>query len=311
MVHSSTISPMHVVLVASKTIRIFIVVLVAFESSFPHRTNRSEEQDFKKGHSQRESALNSVFLPQKITFSEGIILREDFMTSLTFKAEISIGNILTTVTILVSMITLVRSWRKDIQLKRKKYADRIRRAAGLIIAKLERWRELSLSFFADIQPLITDADVKLTETQDLIAVRDSFWRDVIATRSKVLRDILSEQIEITYSDLYGYDPRVQELFTEAINRIKSIDEDIYSQVMMVTQDDIFNLEDKSPYHSAQLGNLLRETIGNLANKQRHLIEDIISLYRQQMIKLIMASDEEIVAKRVQISSLESAHKNPK
>ena len=72
--------------------------------------------------------------------------------------EISLGHILTTISVSLAAAGLIISSVKTRRQLQQENADRIRRSAGLITAKLERWNELSLHFFSRIQPKITEAD---------------------------------------------------------------------------------------------------------------------------------------------------------
>ena len=69
------------------------------------------------------------------------------------------------ITALIALSGLIYAWFKDLQLKRKTYADKIRVSAGEIIAKLERRKSIMLSLYQEIQPLITDADILFADTK--------------------------------------------------------------------------------------------------------------------------------------------------
>ncbi len=219
------------------------------------------------------------------------------------KPEVSIGDLLTIISIAVSFIALLVSWRKDQDLRRKEYADRIRRSAGTIVAKLQRWRDLTLRFFEDVQPLITEADMTLLKRQPVLAVRDFFWRGMVDARAKSSQRIVEEQIEIAYVDLYGYDPRIQILFGEVINRLKLIDQSMYTQALYSTQSDILRFQSlKPPYSSAQLGNELRNTCYLLAEESSRLMDEAIAPFSLEMIKVIEKDDQQIVKRHVSISA---------
>lgn len=229
---------------------------------------------------------------------------------MTLNNEISVGDVLTVIAILISFITLAFAWNNDRRLRRKEYSDRIRRAAGEIIVKLERWRELSLSYFDDIQPIIVDADVNISNGSDLISTRDAFWRDAIAMRASSLRRIIDEQVELAYSDLYGYDPRIQNLFISAVDNLRTIDKEMHRLFLLLVQRGMEKLENSiDEYQSAQLGNLLREISGKVAKEHRGMMERIISPFRIEMVKLIMSTDNDIVGKRVEISTPETLFSN--
>lgn len=218
-------------------------------------------------------------------------------------------NLLTALSITVSMSALLYAWHRDRLLKRKEYADRIRHAAGSITAKLERWRELALRFFDDIQPLITDADIKVCKNHDAIDTRDYLWRGLVAARSESSHRILEEKIEIAYVELYGYDARVRALFTSAINHLKQIDDEIFSQTLERTQGDVLGFAASAKtVSSAMLGNLLRTTCANLSADFAERIDQIFVPFRDEMTRLIEASDSDIFNKSVGIARPEDTFK---
>lgn len=220
-----------------------------------------------------------------------------------FNTEVSVGNIVTALSVVVSAIALLITLNKDRQLRKKEYADRIRNAAGAVTAKLERRKEIFLSFFDSIQPLITDADIKLVKEQDVIAARDFLWRELGLAHAKCLERITDEGIEVAYKDLYGYDPDIQELFGKAIGELKKIEGAVSRAVLHRTQAAVMELEGlKGPRVSAELGNALRDTCCGLAQEAERLIDEVLTPFQGQMIDLIRAQDGEIVNRRIRIGS---------
>ena len=225
------------------------------------------------------------------------------MTGLTFKTEVSIGDILTIVSIAITVIALVVSWNKDRELKRREYADKIRRAASLIAAKLERWKELNLRFFEDIQPLITESDTILVKEQNIVSTRDHLWQGFVAARAKSSQRIIDEQIETAYADLYGYEPKIRALYIEVLDRLKLIDQGNYEQLLYLTQADVLKLQvTEKPFFSAQLGNELRNTCRSIAVQFERLMNEVIAPFDREMTQLIEGSDQSIVGKRIKIRS---------
>jgi uncharacterized protein (UPF0218 family) len=90
--------------------------------------------------------------------------------------ELKIGDFLTALSVLVALGGFLYLWVKDRRLRRREYADRIRRAAAETVAGLDRWRQLALSLYDTIQPLITDSDVMVLrgsgEPNNITDVRD-------------------------------------------------------------------------------------------------------------------------------------------
>lgn len=87
------------------------------------------------------------------------------MARLTFDRTIALKDILTSLSILVSIAALLFAWGQDRQIREREQADRIRAAAAETLAKVERWEELSLWFFQDIQPLYVETSEKFGMVQ--------------------------------------------------------------------------------------------------------------------------------------------------
>ena len=137
--------------------------------------------------------------------------------------ELSIGSLLTAVLVLISAAALAYGWRQDRQLRRREYADRIRGAAGRIAALLERWPILARQFFDDLQPLVIEVGRMAACREDRAAPRHTLRKGLYEHRAAVARRIAEERLEAAYVDLYGYAPRIHELFLGAVERLKTID----------------------------------------------------------------------------------------
>jgi hypothetical protein len=218
------------------------------------------------------------------------------MLGLEIKLEISFGDLLTIATIIVSISALIIAWQNDKKLKRKEYADRIRRATGTIIAKIERWKLLTLRLIDDIQPLITETDILLVESKDITQTRDFLWKGLVQAISASSQRILDEQIEIAYADLYGYDPRIQILYTSAIGNLKEIDINMHDMLLNRTQEAVLGMV--PPIKNADLGNKLRAIVFRISSSYGQDADTIIEPFRDKMIELIQADDDDIINRKI-------------
>lgn len=217
--------------------------------------------------------------------------------------EITVGNLLTIATIIISIATLLYSLQKDREMRQREQADRIRKAAGIVAAKLERWVELSLRIDADVQPLLTDVDALFFEKQNKIIARDFLWKGLVTAQARATERIVDEEIEIAYSDLYGYAPSIQELYSNALTTLRKLQREFYDLLLSETQDNLMELaklEDLTQYHSAQLGNKLRATCARLERTYREQLTPIVLKFRDEVVRLIEASDEDILSRKVSI-----------
>jgi hypothetical protein len=214
-------------------------------------------------------------------------------------STISVGDLVTAISVVIAGVGLLLTWRKDRLLRQREYSDRIRRAAAETAATLDRWQQLALQLYDDIQPLITDTDMMLVESQDLVQTRDHLWRGIMQCRANASERIINERVELSYVNLYGYDPGVQKLFTDVTTKLREADAHWYKQLRDNTQDDVLSLHDaKKPYRSAELGNMLRATCHDMEERLSENLESLISPFRARMIALIQASDGELVTKAV-------------
>lgn len=216
----------------------------------------------------------------------------------TLSSEIKIGDILTSLSILISATVLVRAWAKDRRDRDKETADKIRNASAKTLAKLDRWQELSLWFFQHIQPLFVETSEMLLKDFNVISARDFFWKKANETRAHVLDKILDEEIEIAYVELYSYHPTVRELFTNAIKELKEKEEALFNDFIESSQDTIKSYSrEKLNYQSAMLGNDLRETGLHFSLILKEKTDRTLSPIKNFLIDIVSKSDKEILQKR--------------
>lgn len=229
-----------------------------------------------------------------------------------FNAEVTVGNLITACAVLVSAAGVLMALYKEQALRKKELADRVRTASGLVIAKLDRWKQLTLQLFGDLQSAVTDADAMVVAEQDLIATRDYLWKKTVEAQASVASRILDEEIEIAYSNLYGYDPRIHELFTEAVRKLKRINDAVFVGLLNRTQSDIFAMRktESGKILSSQLGNRLRVTLASGKSVLETNMESVLDAFRTSMLPIIGASDKALAERQVSVSSPETLPELP-
>jgi hypothetical protein len=221
------------------------------------------------------------------------------ISALHFNGEIKSGDILTSVSLLIATLTLMTAWIKERRLRRREYADKIRAAAARTAVAVARRLELAVAFYSEIQPLLTDTDTTLYETQNITKARDVLWRGLVELRAKSILRILDERIEEAYVGLYGYDTRIQTTYQQAMLLLGELDETAYLRVRRDTQEMVFTVGNNSeqPYTSAILGNPLREVSTNVRVHLESEAGMVVRRFQDQMVKLVNASDVAIIRHR--------------
>jgi hypothetical protein len=224
-----------------------------------------------------------------------------------FNAEVSVGNVIAVGAVLISAAGVIATLAKERALKTKELADKVRQSAALIAAKLDRWKQLGVHSFNLLQAAATDADGLLVEKDDQILTRDFFWKEVVSAQSDLVRRVLEEEIEIAYSDLFGYDPKVHELYTEAIKSLREIQRLIFIQVLNRTQSEILEVSrgSRGKFMSAQLGNRLRYRLAESQELLEGAMELIVGKFRIMMSTLICSPDEVLVKRSFRLPDVGS------
>jgi hypothetical protein len=206
-----------------------------------------------------------------------------------------------TIAVILSALTLLASLQKNRNLRIKEYADRVRRSAALIAARADRWRQLSLSLFQDIQVQITEADVMLVEECDIRRVRDFFWRELFVAQRIIAKKLVDEQIEISYAELFGYDSKIHELFDALVKRLAAIDRLVFAVLLTRTQDDILaEYKEGGGYVSADLGNQLRATVEIIHTWCGDLLDGTVGAFRDEMAKIVTAKDKNVARRDLEL-----------
>jgi hypothetical protein len=219
----------------------------------------------------------------------------NFLNNIQFVPDIKIGDILTTFTIVITLFSILYSLQKERALRQKEQADKVRTAGAKTIAKLDRWRDLSLGMFQYFQPIFVDASEKLSIAPNAELVRDFLWKKLNESRINTSEKILQENIETAYVDLYGYYPQIKPLLEEVITLLKKEEDLMFRDLLMVTQADIRYFRDKKEgYRTAELGNRLRKHSKEIRDKFEKRINNILNPIGDLLFKLILKPDKELV-----------------
>jgi hypothetical protein len=110
--------------------------------------------------------------------------------SLIVDRTLKAGDVLTSLTIIVSVVALITTLTKERDTRTREQADRVRVAAAKTLAKLERWQSLQLSLYQELQPVYVDVSESLARRFDVVAARDYLWKQVNAQRVRIAARIL-------------------------------------------------------------------------------------------------------------------------
>jgi hypothetical protein len=174
--------------------------------------------------------------------------------------SIKVGDILTSLTIIVSVVALIITWTKDQKIRETRQADLIRSAAASAITKLDRWQALQYSLYQELQPEFIIASEKLIEEFNVIKVRDYLWKIISNKGMEVSSKVLEEQITTSYVNLLANFPDTRNQFITMFQALNEAEIEISGKFLEQSQEDVMAFEAKKEnYTTAMLGNKLRST----------------------------------------------------
>ncbi len=219
------------------------------------------------------------------------------MTPLRINPEIKAGDILTSLSILISLIALLVAWAKDRKMRNKEQADKVRSAAARTLSKLERWRELNIWFFRAIQPSFVKTSEMLLDEFDVVAARDHLWKELNAIRLQTHEKVLDEEIEVAYVELYAYHPKVHDLFVNTLEMLKQKERVSFDDLLIATESEVMYFNDhEDEYTTAALGNALRKKCYEQAQAFKEEVTEVIKPIHTYLYKLISSSDNIVLQK---------------
>jgi hypothetical protein len=219
----------------------------------------------------------------------------------TFDLSVDVGNILTVATILVSVTVVLMSLAKDRRIREREIADKVRGAAARTLAKLERWQELSISYYENVRPGFEETSRMLATEFDVEQARDFLWKNLETARVDSLQRLRDEDIETAYVDLYAFSVSAYDRFRVTIGKLRSVDEQFHRQLRIKAQDDVLFWKGVDPafYDPAALGNALRSTSSHLKSELDQSMTSEITPLREALTQIIAMDDRSVLRHRGQ------------
>ena len=219
-----------------------------------------------------------------------------------FKKEITVGNLVTTISVLVTIIALLISWSEDRSLKMHEQANEVRNSAAKTMAKLERWREISLLLFDETQPYLIETSemLKLNRDQDtVIEARDYLYKNIQHSQLLTKKRLVEEEIETAYFYLYGYHPKMKIQFERLFDRLQGLQEKMHNQLLLGTQAQVLKYLDRDmaeqDYTTATLGDNLRRVSADVREMSRKQIDNALAPMEKLLGKIVQQSDQSLIA----------------
>lgn len=215
--------------------------------------------------------------------------------------EITIGNIITIGSVVISGIALVYSMSQSRVLEKREQANQIRTSAAQTVSELERWQEISFSLFDEIQPALVETSEMLKDTrseQQVIEARDFLYKQLYASYNDLQKKLLREEIQTAYVFLYKYHPSIRAGFQDTLQVLETKEEIMFNELLNYTEREVMIYLDSKKasenYQTAYLGNTLRTSVAFVENEYRLTLEKAIKPMEIFLTDLILKSDDQLL-----------------
>ncbi len=218
------------------------------------------------------------------------------LASIEIDKKATVGDILTSLTILISLVLFLISFYRDRKLRRKEQADKVRRAAANTIGKLDRWKEISLSIYQSMDIIFVEASEKLKrEDHDTESVKDFLWKKLQTAKKETKEKILKEDIETAYVGLYSFDPSVRSFFEDVLTQLNKEEDSMFKGSRKNFQSDImsFNYKDMDKYNTSNLRDQLFKHLNESQELYEKRIGDVLIPVSKVLLNIISESDDNL------------------
>jgi hypothetical protein len=219
---------------------------------------------------------------------------------LSIERKISVGDLLTATTILISLVSVLFSWNADRKLRQTTEANDIRLAAANMQVDLYRWQQLALSIFAEAQPIYVEASETATSGAGdvparLARARDLVWKRLNAQRTLIQRKIIDERIEGGYTRLFSYYPAARDLHLDTLTRLEHEEKEMFQKLLVTTERAVLDLHDHpTPLRTSDVGNALREKSAALEKEFESRLGSAASPADRYLVDKIRASNDTLL-----------------
>jgi hypothetical protein len=229
------------------------------------------------------------------------------------RKSVTVGDILTCVSILLSALALVYQLSKDRQDKRQERSNEVRAASARTLASLERWGEISLSFFDEIQPTFIDTSLIIASGHaiDKAKARDFLYKKINEHQASIYRKISDEKVITSYVGMYQYNPSFKAYFENVLGDLKLKEDATFDDYLISLQEKLMAISyDATRDDTALVGDTLRNISGTYRQNYRANVRNILDPVSNFLSSIINKSDDELLNQNNLKAPIRKAVNNP-
>jgi hypothetical protein len=222
-----------------------------------------------------------------------------FATQLRLDEEVAVGDLLTSLSILVAAVTLYVSLRQARKQRQREVADSVRAAAADALARLNRYARLPELVADSAQTIAVETSRKIAQPPakgDVEDARDYLWMKLLLQWQNARTAQRAEGVELVHVKLLGYRPDAYEGIEKAIEELDQGAMHCFNVLLERSQAAVLEWDgvDRQTYQSAKLGNELRKRLFDYKKELGLNAAEILSEVDARLNAIITGKDEDVI-----------------
>jgi hypothetical protein len=176
----------------------------------------------------------------------------------TLDQKITIGELMTVISILFSAISVLITWRNEQNIQILENATRTRVEISKTLNKVNQVVQIQLSFYELVEEDIVEASRIAVVEKDPTRSRDFIWEKFYKHRAEVLNIISQNEWEVAYTNLLTYGISADSIYIRSIDRLKNLQEIRFNLMLQAFNAEITNYKPGSSSQTTELIDRLRD-----------------------------------------------------
>jgi hypothetical protein len=209
--------------------------------------------------------------------------------------RITIGELITVISIVFSAISVLITWRNEQRIQILENATRTRVEIAKTLNTVNQVIQIQLSFYELIEEDIVEASRIVIVEKEPFKARDYMWEKLFRHRGEILNIISQNEWEIAYTNLLTYGISADSLYLKTINRLKGLQENQFNLTLRAFEKEIMEFKPSSPdQQTTALIDRLRELKKTFRESHHEYSKIATSDLNSFCLKLINETDKKLI-----------------
>lgn len=205
--------------------------------------------------------------------------------------RVTLGEVITIISILISAISVLITWRHEQKIQMLENATRTRIELAKTLNTVNQVTQIQLSFYDLIEEDIVEASRICIVDKENVKARDFVWERFYKHRAEIMNIISQNDWEVAYTNLLTYGISADTLYIKTIKRLKNLQENQFELLLRDFQNEILEFKPTSASQTAVLTDRLREIKNGFRENHRSYSEVATAELNSFCLKLISATDQ--------------------